>query len=573
MENQRTLLTFALLAISAYLYIQWLDFSNKAAETSTSIAESAPLATNVPTSSALNTVAPSGLPAVNPQINEGVPSAPTEAIPTMPGVEPIVSVDPSQRITVDTDLVRAVINVNGGTIERLELKQEPIAVDQPNQGFPLLKNDPIEIFISEDGLFAGGGLASANHQTAYGFKKNTYKLGAADKVSVPLTWTNEQGVEFTKTITFNRDSYIVDIDYKIDNKADTTWAGYLYAQFKRTEPEDSGGGFGRLPSYTGGAVYEPEDKYQKVDFKDMSKEKLDMNTDNGWVAMIQHYFVGAWIPAPGNKNFYTSAGRQANPHYRIGYKTQDPVVVAAGATGSLGTKVYLGSKEQSRLKRIENDLGITGLALTVDFGWLTFIADPLFTVLNWIHNIVGNWGWSIILLTILIKAVFYPLSAASYKSMAGMKKLQPRMKTLKERYKDDRQKYQMEMMALYKKEKINPAGGCLPILIQIPVFIALYWALLESVELRQAPFALWWQDLSAPDPYYVLPVLMGASMWVMQKLNPAAMDDIQRKVMMIMPIALTFLFLSFPQGLVLYWVVNNILSMTQQWFINRKYAV
>ncbi len=212
------------------------------------------------------------------------------------------------------------------------------------------------------------------------------------------------------------------------------------------------------------------------------------------------------------------------------------------------------------------------MALTVDYGFLTFIADPLFSILSLIHGVVGNWGWAIILLTILIKIVFYPLSAASYKSMAGMKKLQPRIQTLKERYKDDKQKFQMEMMALYKKEKINPAGGCLPILIQIPVFIALYWALLESVEMRQAPFALWLQDLSAPDPYFVLPVLMGLSMWAQQKLNPAPMDDIQKKVMTIMPIALTFLFLTFPQGLVLYWVVNNVLSMAQQWFINKQHA-
>jgi YidC/Oxa1 family membrane protein insertase len=563
MENQRTLLTFALLAITAYLYIQWIDFSNPTIQTGqqAAIVESSP--SNVPEASqASASIISSG--------DQGIPLAPVDlqaAIPSAVEVAPIT--DPSKLVTVDTDIVRAVINITGGVIERLELKQEPVSIGKPDQGFALLKNNPDEVFTAEDGLFAGGGLESANHQTNYSVEKNTYTLGSADSVSIPLRWTNEQGVEFTKTISFNRDSYIVDIDYEVSNKAETQWQGYLYAQFKRTQPEDSGGGFGRLPSYTGGAIYEQEEKYQKIDFKDMSEDTLDLDTNNGWVAMIQHYFVGAWIPVQGNKTFYTSVGRQANPQYRIGYKTKDAVVVAPGQSGSLSTKVFLGSKEQSRLKRIEEDLGITGLALTVDFGWLTFIADPLFTVLNWIHDIVGNWGWSIILLTILIKAIFYPLSAASYKSMAGMKKLQPRMKTLKERYKDDKQKYQMEMMALYKTEKINPAGGCLPILVQIPVFIALYWALLESVELRQAPFALWWTDLSAPDPYYVLPVLMGAS----QKLNPAAMDEIQRKVMMIMPIALTFLFLSFPQGLVLYWVVNNVLSMTQQWFINKKYAV
>lgn len=566
MENQRSLLTFALLAITAYLYIQWIEFSQPQVNTTqaTTTLEQGASEAAVPTAAQTTTqedtagVVPSA-PAIAPAV---VPEATTPEVP-----------DPAKLITVETDLVKAIINTQGGVIERLELKQEPIAVDQPDQGFPLLKNDPDEKFTTEDGLFAGGGLSSANHQTSYSAVKNSYQLDSQDSLAIPLTWVSDEGIVFTKTLTFKRDSYVVDIDYTVKNNAAAAWQGYLYAQFKRTEPTDTGGGFGQLPSYTGGAIYEPEEKYQKIDFSDMAEKNLSLDTNTGWVAMIQHYFVGAWIPGEGNKNFYSNAGRQANPEYRIGYKTADPVVVAPGSTGTLGTQVYLGSKEQSRLKRLEDEKGIEGLALTVDFGWLTFIADPLFTVLNWIHGLVGNWGWSIILLTILIKAVFYPLSAASYKSMAGMKKLQPRMQTLKDRYKDDKQKYQMEMMALYKKEKINPAGGCLPILIQIPVFIALYWALLESVELRQAPFALWWQDLSAPDPYYVLPVLMGASMWVMQKLNPAAMDEIQRKVMMIMPIALTFLFLSFPQGLVLYWVVNNILSMAQQWYINKQHAV
>lgn len=566
MENQRSLLTIALLLISAYLYFQWLEFSNRDTQQATPAAE----------------VAPSSVPVVGDQVeipqqaintsaNSGVPSVPAGQSAELPETTTSTVSATEQLISVETDLVKAWIDVNGGKIVRMELKREPVAVDQPDQGFPLLKNTPEETFITEDGLIASGGVASANHQTAYQAEKTSYQLGDQSQVSVPLVWTNDSGVRFTKTITFNRDSYIVDINYRVENQANVPWNGYLYAQFNRTEPEDTGGSFGQLPSYTGGAIY--LEKYEKIDFGDMQDENLNTNTKTGWVAMIQHYFVGAWIPDEGSKTFFSSAGRQANPHYRIGYKTNQPVTAEPGASASLSTRVYLGSKEQSRLKRIENELGITGLALTVDFGFLTFIADPLFTVLSWINNLVGNWGWSIILLTILIKAVFYPLSAASYKSMAGMKKLQPRMKTLKERYKDDRQKYQMEMMALYKKEKINPAGGCLPILIQIPVFIALYWALLESVELRQAPFALWWQDLSAPDPYYVLPVLMGASMWVMQKLNPAAMDEIQRKVMMIMPIALTFLFLSFPQGLVLYWVVNNILSMTQQWYINKKHAV
>lgn len=561
MENLRTFLIIALIAISALLYSKWIEFSDPENRVNGVVqTQSADSSSDIPS-------APAPLNADG----VGVPTAPALNEASVPSLQQASATDPSLLITVNTDLVVAVINTKGGVIERLEIKQELTEIDQPDQGFPLLHRSPEDTFTAEDGLIATGNFAP-NHQTQYQAAANIYDLGNQDKVVVPLTWVAENGIRFTKTITFSRDSYVLDISYKIENASADAWPGYLYAQFNRTQPEKSGGGFGQLPSYTGGAIYEKEEHYQKIDFKDMSKEKLDLKTDNGWVAMLQHYFVGVWMPGEGNKNFFSSVGKQANPQYRIGYKTQDPLVVAAGGSGTLSTKVYLGSKEQSRLKSVEKELGATGLALTVDYGWLTFIGNPLFIVLDWIHSVVGNWGWSIVLLTLLIKIIFYPLSAASFKSMAGMKKIQPRLKTLKERYKDDRQKFQTEMMALYKKEKINPAGGCLPILIQIPVFIALYWVLLESVEIRHAPFALWLQDLSAKDPYYVLPVLNGLCMFLTTKLNPAPMDDIQKKVMMIMPFALVFLFASFPQGLVLYWVVNSILQMAQQWYVNRKYA-
>jgi len=559
MENQRNFLVIALIAISAVLYAKWIEFSepndgvNGAAQTQ--LADTSSDVPGVPSNTS----------------DAGVPSAPAQADTTLPDAKEISPSDPSRLITVNTDLVLAVINTKGGVIERLEIKQELADIDNPDQGFALLHKSPEGIFVTEDGLIAVGSVAP-NHQTQYQSSANSYDLGAADTIVVPLTWVAENGIRFTKKIIFSRDSYVVDINYEIENTSSEAWPGYLYAQFNSTQPEKKSGGFGQLPSYTGGAIYEQEEHYQKIDFKDMSKEKLDLKTDNGWVAMLQHYFVGVWIPGEGNLNFFSSAGKQANPQYRIGYKTQEPLLIAPGKSGVLSTKVYLGSKEQRRLKAVEKGLGATGLALTVDYGWLTFIGNPLFIVLDWIHSVVGNWGWSIVLLTLLIKIIFYPLSAASFKSMAGMKKIQPRLKTLKERYKDDRQKFQTEMMALYKKEKINPAGGCLPILIQIPVFIALYWVLLESVEIRHAPFALWWQDLSAPDPYYVLPVLNGLCMYLTTKLNPAPMDDIQKKVMMIMPFALVILFASFPQGLVLYWVVNSVLQMAQQWYVNRKYA-
>ncbi|MEM7358082.1 MAG: membrane protein insertase YidC [Pseudomonadota bacterium] len=569
MENQRTFLIIALLAISAVLYQKWLEFSDSYGQVNGSVAQQ-----NVATLQD----APA-TPVATPQAQpEDLPSTPVAVAASAPEPTPQAvsssQASPGQVITVTTDLVIAKINTQGGVIESMELLQEPISMEQQDQGFPLLKKSAIEIFVAQDGLLVSGQKGPNHIETLYQAPRTDYQLDDQAQIEVPLSWTSPEGVQYVKLMRFTRDSYVVDIEYQVNNVAANPWQGYIYGQFSRTEPENTGGGFGQLPSYTGGAIYSEEEKYEKIDFDDMSEGTLATRTSSGWVAMLQHYFVGAWIPINGGgKQFYAAANnRQATPVYRIGYKTIEPVQILAGQSGQVSTRVYLGSKQQSRLKEIEKTSDIKGLALTVDYGFLTFIADPLFWLLDKIHSVVGNWGWAIILLTILIKLVFYPLSAASYKSMAGMKKLQPRMQTLKERYKDDRQKFQMEMMALYKKEKINPAGGCLPILVQIPVFIALYWVLLESVEIRQAPFALWLQDLSAPDPYFILPILMGASMWAQQKLNPAPMDDIQKKVMTIMPIALTFLFLTFPQGLVLYWVVNNVLSMAQQWVINRKYA-
>ena len=561
MENFRTPLIIALFAISAVLYVKWIEFSD-----SKNLANNS---ANVD-SSQIRDVA---VPEISSQAEAiQVPSeTPNADLLEVPGQEALALSDPASLITIETDLAIVTINTKGAVIERMELKEEPLSTDKLDQGFPLLKKTASELFNVEDGLF-NAEKNTPNHQTQYSAAQKNYVLGDLEQVQVPLSWKADNGVFYTKVMTFKRDSYVVDIDYQISNGSNTPWNGFLYAQFLRTKPTDSGGGFGQLPSYTGGATYTEEDKYNKVDFGDIKSSNLDVTTNNGWVAMLQHYFVGVWIPQTGPKKFYSTYSDQANPRYRIGYRTEQATQIAAGQTGTIGTQVFLGPKEQSRLKKIQKEKNIKGLPLTVDYGFLTFIADPLFTVLSWIHAVVGNWGWAIILLTLLIKILFYPLSAASYKSMAGMKKLQPRLKTLQERHKGDRQKLQMEMMALYKKEKVNPAGGCLPILIQIPVFIALYWALLESVELRQAPFALWWQDLSAPDPFYVLPVLMGASMWLQQKLNPAPMDEIQKKVMTIMPIALTFLFLTFPAGLVLYWVTNNVLSMAQQWYINRKFA-
>ena len=567
MDIQRNLLTFSLIAISTILYFKWIDYS--------AVDQTGAAPTEVQESS---------VPDVG-QATETI-SDQSSNVPTFDGVAAKQTniEKPSTLITVTTDVMIATINTKGGIIERLELRKHLAELSDPDQGFVLLKREPGETFVVEDGITSKGGDAP-NHGSQYQYTNTDYSLDDQNSVIVPLTWVSETGIKFVKTYTFTRDNYVVDINYDVSNTTSLPWSAKLYGQFNRTEPEDTGGGFGRLPSYTGAVIYEPEDKYQKISFSEIhDRKKAEIKrkhqtdktpkdsvlADSGWVAMMQHYFLGAWIPpTEGTKKFYTKVNNNANPNYRAGF-VGDFFQVDANSTTSVGTRVYLGPKEQSRLKGYEKE-GIEGINLTVDYTFLTFIANPLFVVLSWIHDVVGNWGWAIILLTILIKLAFYPLSAASYRSMGKMKKLQPRMATLKERYKDDRQKFQTEMMAMYKKEKVNPAGGCLPILIQIPVFIALYWVLLESVEMRHAPFALWWVDLSAKDPYYVLPVLMGVSMYLMQKLSPTPLtDDIQKKVMMIMPFALTFLFMTFPQGLVLYWVVNNILTMAQQWFNYRQ---
>jgi YidC/Oxa1 family membrane protein insertase len=323
------------------------------------------------------------------------------------------------------------------------------------------------------------------------------------------------------------------------------------------------GGLFQTYTYTGGVLSQPEKPYDKIDFGDMADRALDESVQGGWAAMIQHYFAAAVVPAAEEVNYYYSIAL-ADARYVLGVMTPQQVT-PAGATTTYAMQLYVGPKDQQRMEKLAPYLD-----RTVDYGWLWFIAMPLFWVLKWIHGVLGNWGFSIIALTILIKLAFFQLSAASYKSMARMRKLQPRITQLRERYASDKARMNQAMMELYKTEKINPLGGCLPILVQIPVFISLYWVLLESVELRQAPFLLWIQDLSEHDPLFVLPLLMGASMFVQQKLNPAPPDPIQAKVMMMLPIVFTFLFLFFPSGLVLYWLVNNLLSIAQQWVITRK---
>lgn len=516
----------------------------------------------------------------NSNLSEDVPTAPVvsaadtkaEAAPDAPTEQAQQSqIESARLINIETDLVRAQIDTEGGDLVRVELLKHPVSVDTPDKPFVLLYQNNLNLNLAQSGLI-GSDRDYPNHNVTYTADNLDIALGDDASVEAVLNWTAPDGVNYRKIYSFSHDSYKIGVRFEIDNASAAEWRGFFYGQLKQTEIGQSGslGFLGRLPSYNGAAIYTEEDKYDKIDYADIQEQPLNVATANGWVAMLQHYFVSAWLPSgAANYQLYSGVSRNTpTPQFRIGFKHSTPVTIAAGQKGVIESAIFVGPKEQQRLDK----LNVPGIKLTVDYGWLTPVAEPLFWLLTNIHDLVKNWGWAIILLTLLVKVIFLPLSAASYKSMARMKRLQPRQATLKERYGDDKAKFQQAMMKLYKTEKVNPAGGCLPILVQIPVFIALYWVLLESVELRQADFMFWLNDLSLPDPYYVLPLIMGASMWVQQLLNPAPMDPLQKKIMTALPVVFTVFFLWFPAGLVLYWVVNNLLSIAQQYLITRKYA-
>lgn len=400
-------------------------------------------------------------------------------------------------------------------------------------------------------------------KTATRTKKREYKLEEGkDLLQVPLSWVSETGVRVTKTYEFRRGEHLINVHYDIENNSSEEWKGRAYGQIQRTNPGTSR--VRTVYTYTGAVISTSENPYEKIDFDDMRENKLAQDSKGGWVAMLQHYFVTALVPATREENYHYYTLALENERYAIGAITPKKEI-AQGSSESFELKLYIGPKIQKDLEEIAPNL-----ELTVDYGMLWFIAKPLFWCLGKFYALTGNWGWAIILVTLMLKILFYKLSAAGYLSMANMRKVQPRLLAIRERYKNDRTRLNQAMMDIYKQEKINPLGGCFPILVQIPVFIALYWVLLESVELRQTPFILWIKDLSGPDPYFVLPVVMGITMLVQQKLNPAPMDPVQEKIMMLLPFVFTVFFAFFPAGLVLYWVVNNILSIAQQWLITRK---
>jgi len=489
------------------------------------------------------------------------PSEKLTAVQQAPTGKQLVASATGKKISVKTDYLLAEIDTAGGNLSGLELLKQRDTLDT-KKNFLLFQDEPQHIYIAQSGLI-GNDLPT--HKTQYAADATIYALKpGAESLTVTLTAPVVDGIKVNKIYTFRRSSYLIDVSFEITNNSGNPLQPYAYFQFLRDSKAPEGE-TRMVPTYTGPAIYTDQDKFEKIKFESIDKgnAKYPQNADNGWIAILQHYFLAAWLPKDKMPREYYIKKLGENL-YSVG--TILPVAkVEPGKTVTITVPFYAGPQEQDSLSKLA-----PGLGLTVDYGWLTVIAVPLFWVLSWLHRWVQNWGLAIILLTVLIKSLFYPLSAASYRSMAKMRVLAPKMQMIKEQYGNDRQRLHQAMMELYKTEKINPLGGCLPIVVQIPVFIALYWVLLASVELRHAPFVLWISDLSAPDPYYVLPVVMGITMIIQSRLSPEPPDPIQAKVMKIMPVAFSIFFFFFPAGLVLYWLINNILSIAQQWQITRS---
>ena len=467
-------------------------------------------------------------------------------------------------LRVTTDVFDIAIDLYGGDIVRVALPQFPKTMENPEVPFLLI--DPRNAYAAQSGLIGPNGTDQAATRPRFTAPRSTYEMGDADSLRVSLSHTQPDATEIVKNFYFQRGEYLLRVDYEINNRSNSTWQGALFTQIKRDsqKPVTSDGGFMGLQPFVGGATRSVDDPYTKLEFEDIAEESYKAHVEAGYMAMVQHYFVGAWVPEKQAGNTYQARKLSGRDVYFFGI-TSPLISIAPGSTDTLSALFYAGPKDQYKLAEIAE-----GLNLTLDYGFLWWLAQPLFYMLTFFHGLVGNWGFAIILLTIVVKAILYPLSAASFRSMAKMRKLQPEMQRLKERHEGDAQKRTQEMMGLYKKEGVNPLGGCLPILLQMPVFLALYWALMESVELRQAPFIFWVKDLSAMDPYFVLPILMGISMFLTQRLNPEPPDPIQARVFKLMPIMFTFFFLWFPSGLVLYWLVNNLLTFAQQYYVTAR---
>jgi len=559
MDLQRSLLIGAIAVLSFMLLTEWVAFNDTktatvAQETSRLMTDAAKVQAEPPEPN-INTVASAG---------EDIPAAPEQPAPdAKPST--ITTESTAHIVQVYTDVLQLAIDLNGGDIVELSLPKYLAHLDNPKGPFVLLEDNEALVYIAQSGLIGTDGIDNNGRaRFTASTPRFTLKEGE-DTLVVDLKWQNDTEVKITKRLTLRRGDYMIDVDYLVENGSTALWQANLFGQIKRQSappPSATNNAMGLNP-FLGVAVTQPDEHFTKFTFEDLAEEPFKAKLLGGWIALIQHYFLSAWIP--NQEQTHTFSARVTPSGFNIAGFTSPALVLDPGKSGTTGAALYAGPKDQYRLKEISPYLD-----LSVDYGFLWWIAQPLFWLLTKIYALVGNWGVAIILLTVLIKAAFFQLSAASYKSMANMRRVQPKMVAIREQFADDKQKQSQAMMELYKKEKINPMGGCLPILVQMPVFMGLYWMLMESVELRQAPFILWIRDLSVMDPYFVLPLMMGASMYYMQKLNPPPPDPMQAKIMQWMPVMFTFFFLWFPAGLVLYWVVNNLLSMAQQYVITRQ---
>lgn len=571
MDIQRSILIVALAIVSYMMVLQWnQDYGQAALPT-----EIAATTSTVP---ALPDTSAASASASNDDIPSNTPVAEASSISAAP-------VANDELIRVKTDVLDMAIDPRGGDVVQLRLTQYPRRQDRPDVPFQLFDNGNERTYLAQSGLIGTNAPDKSSGRALWSSAQKSYELAdGQNELQVDLT-LSENGVNYTKRFTLKRglspecsakeqqqkktgcvdpSSYQVAVTYLIDNQSAEAWSGNMFAQLKRDSSGDPSSTTATgTATYLGAALWTSEEPYKKVSMGDIDKQAFKETVQGGWVAWLQHYFVTAWIPSKDSTN-QVQTRKDSQGNYIVGF-TGPAVQVAAGAQGETSAILYAGPKLQGYLETLS-----PGLELTVDYGFLWFLAQPIFWLLEVIHSILGNWGWSIIVLTIIIKLIFFPLSAASYKSMARMRAVAPKLAQLKEQHGEDRQKMSQAMMELYKKEKINPLGGCLPILVQMPVFLALYWVLLESVEMRQAPWLLWITDLAIKDPFFILPIIMGATMFIQQQLNPTPPDPMQAKVLKMMPIIFTFFFLWFPAGLVLYWVVNNVLSIAQQWYITRK---
>lgn len=528
MDSRRSLLLIALLFVSFLVYQQWQIDKNPPPA----------VQTTEQTQAATNSTA-NGTDNVSTAANE----------------------EKGRLITLQTDTLRLTINTAGGDVVNAELLKYNAELNSATP-FTLLQNTPSFTYIAQSGLIGKNGIDSTYGRANYQVAAEHFTLAdGEDTLVVPFNYEKD-GVNYQKVFTLKRNSYDVSVDFKVTNNSGATIEVQPYAKLQHSVVDNSGNI--AMPTYTGGAYSSNETNYKKYKFEEMEKANLSIDTQQGWVAVLQHYFVTAWVPDQTQENqIYTKYYKQQNL-VDIGYRSA-AVQIANGENKLISNKLWVGPKLQNEMAKVAEHLD-----LTVDYGWAWFIAKPLFALLQFIHSLVHNWGLAIIGVTLVVKAALYPLTKAQYTSMAKMRMLQPRIQEMRERFGEDRQRMSQEMMKLYKDEKVNPLGGCLPLLLQMPIFIALYWTFLEAVELRHAPFFAWIQDLSAQDPYYILPLLMGASMLLLQKMSPTPVaDPMQQKIMMFMPVMFTVFFLWFPSGLVLYWLVSNIITIVQQQMIYR----